>query len=377
MANLQKYTKNATGHLTKHYERGNDENGELTKFGNQNIDINQSFLNYNLAPGRDDLTQIEYIKKRTSEVKCLKRKDVNVMCTWIVTIPKSLTSEDNKKFFDVAYNFLENRYGGKKNVISAYVHLDETTPHMHFAFVPIAKDKKKGHLKVSAKEVTTRKDLQTFHNDLSEEMEKHFGRDIGIQNGSTRNGNKAIQELKRENALETLKSLQDAKKDLEDIESSLLALKAEYDVKRAFIDQSITDYKAVELYPDYAKVNQKGIINKKVFVTVPKKEWEQRYRDTSQIYSIEQGMTFLDDFENLVFDVKNILEENKNFEKRILKKELNLEKQMAKNQLKNKKLIATLKLENISLENKLKKVTEKLEFNKLFSKKSKSAALDL
>ena len=29
----------------------------------------------------------------------------------------------------------------EKNVISAYVHMDETTPHMHFLFIPIVDDK--------------------------------------------------------------------------------------------------------------------------------------------------------------------------------------------------------------------------------------------
>ena len=39
----------------------------------------------------------------------------------------------------------------KENVISAYVHFDEVTPHMHYAFVPVVEDKKKGGYKLSAK----------------------------------------------------------------------------------------------------------------------------------------------------------------------------------------------------------------------------------
>lgn len=41
---------------------------------------------------------------------------------------------------------MANRYG-KENVVSAYVHLDETAPHIHFSFIPITKDKKKGGFK--------------------------------------------------------------------------------------------------------------------------------------------------------------------------------------------------------------------------------------
>lgn len=38
MANAQKYTRAACGHLAAHYERRKDEKGEYVKFGNQDID---------------------------------------------------------------------------------------------------------------------------------------------------------------------------------------------------------------------------------------------------------------------------------------------------------------------------------------------------
>ena len=74
----------------------------------------------------------------------------------------------------------------KENVISAYVHFDEVTPHMHYAFVPVVEDKKKGGYKLSAKEAITREDLRTFHKDLSNHMERVFGRDVGILNEATK-----------------------------------------------------------------------------------------------------------------------------------------------------------------------------------------------
>ena len=52
------------------------------------------------------------------------------------------TDEQIKQFFELSYKFLSERYG-EKNVISAYVHKDETTPHMHFLFIPIVDDKKR------------------------------------------------------------------------------------------------------------------------------------------------------------------------------------------------------------------------------------------
>lgn len=52
MANAQKYTRAACGHLAAHYERRKDEKGEYIKFGNQDIDPQKTHLNYNLGPRR-------------------------------------------------------------------------------------------------------------------------------------------------------------------------------------------------------------------------------------------------------------------------------------------------------------------------------------
>lgn len=75
--------------------------------------------------------------------------------------------------------------------------MDETSPHLHYNFVPVVKDKKKGIPKLSAKECITRKDLNTFHQDLTKHMTTVFGRDIGILNGATVGGNKTIKQLKK------------------------------------------------------------------------------------------------------------------------------------------------------------------------------------
>mgnify|MGYP001852395783 FL=1 len=191
MAHLGKYTRKACNNLFNHFERK-----EGIRFGNQEIDVNKSYKNYNLAI---DGNQNEILKNRLSEVKVLNRADVNVICAWVVTLPKEIEkdSEEENLFFKEIYKFLENIYG-QKNVISAYVHRDETTPHIHFCFIPVVLDKKKNIEKVSAKELITRKELQSFHNDLSKYMNNVFKRDIGILNGVTANGNRNILELKNE-----------------------------------------------------------------------------------------------------------------------------------------------------------------------------------
>lgn len=220
MANVQKYTRAQVGGLTRHYNRAKKDNGEYYNFGNQEIDTTRTHLNYNLAPARD---QLAFIRQRTSEVECVGRANINVMCSWIVTAPKTLDDGELRLFFEEAYKFLNNRYsdGSDRNVISAYVHMDEVNPHLHYAFVPVAYDKKKEIEKVSAKIVIDRGDLQTFHKDLEQHMAAVFGREVGILNEATKEGNKEVHELKMETAQKELSALEDDIKNLQAQISSL------------------------------------------------------------------------------------------------------------------------------------------------------------
>lgn len=71
------------------------------------------------------------------------------MCSWVIIVPKDLPWDDENKFFNESYKFLTKVYGEEKNIISAYVHVDETQSHMHFAFIPVVKDKKNNSDKLS------------------------------------------------------------------------------------------------------------------------------------------------------------------------------------------------------------------------------------
>lgn len=208
MANFAKYAAGAAGHLMAHYERGKDENGEYLRFSNQSIDPERTPENYNLAPHRPE-SQLAYLQKRLSEVKVQKRADVNVMGSWVVTLPQGeYTRQQQQDFFAAAYRFLADRYG-EQNVISAYVHRDENQPHMHFSFVPIVPDRKwnakhpdNPREKVSAKECVTKGDLDQFHKQLQTYLDRQFGADLfPVLNGATAGGNRTIAEMKAEMAM--------------------------------------------------------------------------------------------------------------------------------------------------------------------------------
>lgn len=187
------------GNMLAHYNRTKASSKSL-------IDPARTHLNYNFADTDQPLSQLDFIHKRLSEIKVLNRKDVNVFCDWIVTAPQELSENEYADFFRETYKFLNDRYG-KENVISAYVHMDESQPHIHYAFVPVTIDKKKNILKLSAKEVITLKELKSFHKDLSTRLNSFFVQDIGILNGATDLGNQTIKQLR--NSSKNLKSYAD------------------------------------------------------------------------------------------------------------------------------------------------------------------------
>ena len=110
---------------------------EVKTPANIDIDRERTHLNYSLAPRRR-MKPYTYLKKRLSEVHCSERDDLNVMAGWVVTKPKDLLERDERRFFELCYAFLSERYGGEQNVVAAEVHKDESgEAHLHFCFVPI------------------------------------------------------------------------------------------------------------------------------------------------------------------------------------------------------------------------------------------------
>lgn len=193
MAHVTKFTKGALYGISIHNERKTEAHT------NEDIDIAKSDRNYDLCEKPGDL--LSRLNTRLEEVDVFQRKDVKVAGSWVVTLPESLknTSEDEQRlFFEKTYTFLENRYGGAKNTLSAYVHNDETTPHMHFVFVPTVFDEKKGREKVNAKQVINRKDLQSFHSDLDNYLKEELPQlyKEGILNEKTI-GIESVKEIKQ------------------------------------------------------------------------------------------------------------------------------------------------------------------------------------
>lgn len=244
MAHAAKYAASASGHMLSHYDRSKDNLSG-------NIDPSRTHLNYNLAPDHG-MSQLDFIHQRMSEVRVHKRADVNVMCDWVVTLPKFESVKEgihvtpnkdrvSELFFERTYQFMADRYG-EKNVISAYVHRDETTDHMHFAFVPVTEDKKHGGEKLSAKEVITRADLRTFHEDLERHLDSFHDWHFEVLNEATKEGNKSIAELKRGTAVEELqRQQQETAQKIQELHMQEQREKAAADRRREATEKQISE----------------------------------------------------------------------------------------------------------------------------------------
>lgn len=202
---VQKMTAGSVRGIQIH-DRREKENSRT----NPDIDHNRSRYNYDLCPDQhEDFGKA--VKERIAQLDLPKavRKDAVVMAQVLVTsdsaffkglgadreanymeaayrcygagdpftesyIEEQVSLMDKSPdFFQAAYDFLADRYG-RENVISATVHMDEKTPHMHFNFVPITED---GRL--CAKEILTPKTLTEQQDAFHEQIGKHYGLERG------------------------------------------------------------------------------------------------------------------------------------------------------------------------------------------------------
>ena len=208
MANIKKYTQKQVPHLFDHVARGPDDEHDRS---NAQIDPSLTHLNHDLVTGayagdnRDPHEQYERLESILSQkvilVNLAARTDVNVAACCVIQVPPEVPENRLEEFFSWTYDFLRMKFGAQ-NVVSCWIHLDETTPHMHFIFVPCVKerDEKTGAEveRLCASECINRKMLKDFHPQLQHYIDQRMGMHVSIMNGATVSGNKTILELKNQ-----------------------------------------------------------------------------------------------------------------------------------------------------------------------------------
>ena len=124
-------------------ERHNERKKEAYK-SNPDIDMERSKYNYHLMPP-PRYTYKKEINRMVQAAGCKVRKDSVMMVETLITASpefmNSLPPEEQKAYFAMALDFIAERVG-KENILSAVVHTDEKTLHMHLCFVPITPEGK-------------------------------------------------------------------------------------------------------------------------------------------------------------------------------------------------------------------------------------------
>ncbi len=156
---MSKFKKDAIRGIQSHNRR------ERESHSNPDIDYSRSVGNYDLHESASD-NYAQAIQNRIDDLLMVKavRKDAVHLCGLIVSSDKSfftrMGKEETRRFFEEAAAYLTD-FVGRENVISAMVHMDEKTPHMHFLHVPVTPD---GRL--SANSIYTRASLKKLQTDL-------------------------------------------------------------------------------------------------------------------------------------------------------------------------------------------------------------------
>lgn len=174
---MEKYKRGDIVGIERENER--DENYKSTK--NPQIDKSRTHLNYHTLPY--EKKYLSFIDERIKE-HAPKRKikdDAVLITSFILGSDKEffdgISPEAQKRFFDDCTEFFAERYG-KENVTSAVVHLDESTPHLHFNLMPVTGGR------LCAKELFDRAALRELQTDFYEVVGKKYGLKRGKE-GST------------------------------------------------------------------------------------------------------------------------------------------------------------------------------------------------
>lgn len=138
-----KHKGGASKALSAHHERTKE-----VYASNPDIDAERTKQNFHLVTPRWSYEQ--EIRHRIRMAGCRVRKDsVKFVDTLVTVSPEFAKAHESEmpEYFNRAFDFLKERVG-EENIISAVVHMDEKTPHLHLCFVPLTKDKR-----LSAKEI--------------------------------------------------------------------------------------------------------------------------------------------------------------------------------------------------------------------------------
>lgn len=202
MAHFEKYTKAASWQVLEHDKHTRD---------GEHIDKERTALNYNLCTVSDPWQTVKNKLAESKQTGARINSRTVALVSCVITLPKDFKGNE-RQFFEECKKYLDKLFGAE-NCVSAVVHMDEKTPHLHYKFCPIVKEG--DVLKFNAKTLISRNFLRSFHKDLEKHLAEIFKGPVGIVNGATSQGNQTIKQLKA--LSEVTARLDSARKDLDNL----------------------------------------------------------------------------------------------------------------------------------------------------------------
>ena len=128
--------------------KGTHNDRKAKNHTNKDINPTRTHLNYYIKKNKLTYTK-EFDKyRKENNLQGHLRSNSIIMCQMVFTSDQAffdrIGEKETKRYFDECYKFICNYKNlGEKNIISAVVHLDEGSPHMHLMFVPVVHTKDK------------------------------------------------------------------------------------------------------------------------------------------------------------------------------------------------------------------------------------------
>ena len=301
-----KYKRENLKGIFRHNERRNKN------YSNDNIDKEKSYLNYSIkSPQYSYEKEFDRIRKKYN-LKGQIKKVSNIACEYIITSDhdffERIGEEETKRFFETAYKFVaEYKNLGEQYIISAKVHRDEQTPHMHLIFLPVVHttDKKGNSIdKLACSEFWKAKDSYRQLQDAFYKymVENGFDLQRGLPKEETNRQHYSVEEYKKiTNFKQTKEILKNMKlelpdvPDITDININRLSKKRDEKILEEIIKPK--DDLINELYQDKFILQQELLKKSKMF-----EKAEKYQKERSRI---------IDDNENLHNEVEQIKSEYK------------------------------------------------------------------
>ena len=156
----EKYKRENLKGIYRHNERRNKN------YSNKNINQELSYLNYSLKDCKHSYEKEFELIREKYNLKGQIKSVSNIVCEYIITSDKeffnSIGTEETKRYFETVYKFVCGYKNlGEQYILSAKVHMDEETPHMHLVFIPVVhtQDKKGNNIdKIACSEFWKEKD---------------------------------------------------------------------------------------------------------------------------------------------------------------------------------------------------------------------------